>query len=332
MPLDHEDPLSYLRKNMTQASLTQLFPPGFLSDSDIHKSLGEEFSLCDSGNMIFHWSDFGETCDIVQEHIKNDPELKEDFRRREESIARLHLIPVWVKSGRKVYQKTMFELYERHILNLQHQMGGIDPYETIEISFLSGSGPFKALSIAECFNKITYQDFILIYLLKGKLPRRNFRLRLKSKVLVEYGEDFAKARLVNLEQMTSEGLLFSFESEFYKSELVSEKTVRFLIDTLVLKDSIGMPVAKLQSHLSHHTFNLMYSSKKEDAMEYPIEHAHTSSSFDHLKNKKVYIFAPYEVLAKNQPDKAKTMKTFVDFSRELVREHYRILTDKIKTA
>jgi hypothetical protein len=46
---------------MANLSLSELFPHTFLNESTLHKSLGEEFSLCDNGNMVFHWADFHET-------------------------------------------------------------------------------------------------------------------------------------------------------------------------------------------------------------------------------------------------------------------------------
>lgn len=317
---------------MAHTSLTNLFPANFFNDTDLHQSLGEEFSLCDHGNMVFHWADFHETCDSIKERIETNPSLMEDFKRREDALSQLSSIPVWIRTNRKIYQSTMYELYQKHILNQSHLMGGVDPFGPLEISFISGTGPFKNMAIAECFNKNIYQDFVLVALIKGELPKRNFRIRLKAKVLAEYGKEFAQARLINLEQLTSTGLLFSVESDFFIKELSQGSSMRILIDTNLLRDSIGKSLSELKSFLSDHTFNLLYSSRKEDAVECSMASFSTQSSFDFFKNRKVYLFTSYEDLAKSGPVSAKNLKDFVDFTRDLVRDHYQSLDKKLKSA
>lgn len=282
--------------------------------------------------MVFHWADFHETCDSVKEHLANDPVLQEDFKRREEAINRLMLIPVWIRTRNKVYQLTMFDLYERYIVTQAHLIGDIDPFEPIELSFISATGPFKGMAIAECFSHITYQDFVLVNLIKNKLPKRDYRIRLKSKVLAEFGKEFGQARLISLEQMTMNGLLFSVESEFYMKELSQSGSIRILIDTDTLKVAVGKTKSELQEHLAGHTFNLMYSSKKDDAIECPLGAFHTESSFDFFRNKKVYLFITYDQLAKSRPESAKQLRNFITYSRELVREHYLEMSKKMKSA
>ena len=68
---------------MPNLSLSELFPHASLNESTLHKSLGEEFSLCDTRNMVFHWADFHETCDVVKKHLDSHPELREEFIRKE---------------------------------------------------------------------------------------------------------------------------------------------------------------------------------------------------------------------------------------------------------
>lgn len=317
---------------MSIVSLTNLFPAAFLNDSALHSSLGEEFSLCDNGNMVFHWADFHETCDTIKTHLESNPGLMEDFKRREEAINRLSLIPVWIRTRSKVYQLTMFELYESYILNQTQLTHDLDPFGPIELSFISATGPFKGMSIAECFSKITYRDFVLVYLLKGKLPKRDFRVRLKAKVLIEYGQDMSQARLIGLEQMTAQGLLFSMDSDFYMSDLAGQPSIRVLIDTQTLKTSLGKNVPELKAHLAQHTFNLLYSSRKEDAIEVPHEAFSTQSSFDFFRNKKVYLFVPYEAIGKTKPEAAKILRNFIDYSRDLVRAHYKAMAKGLKSA
>lgn len=39
---------------MSQATITEIFPQIFQNESTVQQSLGEDFSLCDNGNMVFH--------------------------------------------------------------------------------------------------------------------------------------------------------------------------------------------------------------------------------------------------------------------------------------
>ena len=102
---------------MAQLSLTEIFPLAYLNESTIQHSLGEDFSLCDNGNMVFHWADYHETCDAVKNRMENNPELREEFKRKDTALNRLSLITVWIRTDKKVHQTTMFDLYQSYILN-----------------------------------------------------------------------------------------------------------------------------------------------------------------------------------------------------------------------
>lgn len=316
---------------MALQNITQLFSPTFLNDSALSKTLGEEFVLCENGNMVFHWADFFETCDLIKSQLESDPVLMNDFKQRETALTRLAQIPVWVRTESKVHQTTMHELYEKYILNQNNMLGGIDPFCPLEISFISGTGPFKGMSVAECFNKTTYRDFVLVYLIKGKLPRRDYRVRLKSKVLAEYGSNFGQAELVNLEQLTMNGILLSIDSETYMKKISEQESLRLLINGKMLS-GIGSTLDDLKGHLSQYAFNLLYSSSKEDSMTVKMSEFSVQSSFDFSKNKKVFLFISYDKLAESHPANVKAIRDFVIHSKELVRQHYQNGHAKKQTA
>ena len=314
---------------MGQVNVANFFPQSFLNENSLHHSLGEEFALGENGVMVFHWADFFETCDSVKEALENDPELMEDFKRREVGIAQLGQIPVWIKTREKVHQTSMHELYEKHIFNRTHVLGGVDPFGPIEISFISGTGPFKTMAITECFNKIIYRDFILINLLRGKLPRRDFRVRLKSKVLFEYGDDYAKAQLVNLEQLTTNGFLFSLDADKFQKEMANSQGLRIILDTTALKSALGKNLEELKAHFTQYAFNLMYSSSKNDSLNCKLSDFGIQSSFDFFKNKKVYLFIPY---SKFEGVHVQVIQEFMEYTKGLVRDHYKDPFRKIQSA
>ncbi len=308
---------------MSQMNVTSLFPQSFLKDSSLHHQLGEEFPLCENGVMVFHWADFHETCDSVISTLENEPELMADFRRREAGIGQLTSIPVWIKTREKVHQTNMHELYEKHIFNRTGLLGGIDSFGPIEISFISGTGPFKSMAISECFNKTIYRDFILINIIHGKLPRRDFRVRVKSKVLFEYGDEFTRAQLVNLDQLTTTGLLFSVDSDLFHKEMASTQKFRIIFDTSSLSGALGKNLDELKAHFKQFAFNLMYSSNKSDSVYCQMSDMSVQSSFDFFKNKKVYLFVPYSKLQCEKNTHVQNIQEFMSYTKELVRDHYK---------
>lgn len=306
---------------MTKSNLIQLFSPT-LRHETVHKTLGEEFQLCDNGSMIFHWADFHETCDYVRERMAKDEDLQKDFEKLDSNLQRLAQIPVWIKTPAKVYQTTMHALYERHILRRSHHMDGLDFFGPMDVSLISGTGPFKSMAVSEFFHKETYQQFILVSLLKGELPKRDYRIRLKAKILMEYGENFENASLIQLEQLTSKGILLNLDADLYLKEVSKSQGLRLMIDTSILREGVGMSFSELQVHLSAHVFNLMYSSRKEDAMHVEIKDVYASSSFQFLKNHQKYLFIPYEALSTSNPECIKAIQDFVNHTKELIRSYY----------
>lgn len=306
--------------------------PHFNHPQGLTRSLGEEFTLCDNGSMVFHWADFNETCDQIKEKIESNYELKEEFDLKEKNLNRLNLIPVWIKTPSKVYQTTMFALYERHILNRTSAMAGLDFFGPLDISLISGTGPFKSMAVSEFFNRELYQDFILVNLIKGLLPKRDFRIRLKAKVLMEYGEQFEKAGLVHLEQLTTRGILLGIDTDFYQKDVSRSNQVRILLDTRTLAEATRKDLPELKAHLSQHVFNLMYSSRKEDALEMNLKNIQASSSFEFLKEHKKYLFVPYSGLTAHDGEGVERIMKFVNHSKELIREYYAGLTPGHKSA
>ena len=215
----------------------------------------------------------------------------------------------------------MHELYEKHIFN--RTIGGVDPFGPIEISFISGTGPFKTMAITECFNKTIYRDFILINLIHGKLPRRDFRVRVKSKVLFEYGEEYAKAHLINLDQLTTAGLLFSMDADIFQKQLAGSESFRIILETDSLKTALGKNLEELKTHFSQFAFNLMYSSNKTDSVYCKLSDFSVQSSFDFFKNKKVYLFVPYSKLHGGTDTHVQNIKEFMNYTKALVRDHYK---------
>jgi hypothetical protein len=306
---------------MPNTSITHFFSPAFLS-SDQRSNLSEEYQLCENGSMVFHWADFHETCDDVRARMAQDRALREDYERRESALRQLELIPVWIRTRSSVHQTTMFELYHKHVLNTA-ELPGVDLFGPLDLSFISASGPFKTMAASECFNRATYRDFVLVSLIQGKLPRRDFRIRLKAKILMQWvsREGAEASTLVQLEQMTTRGLLLSMDAQAYTTAVSGAGSIQLLLDSRPLGEALGKSLPELRAQLANHVFNLLYSSRKQDAVSCPVEHITAQSSFDFLASRKIYLFIGYQHL--NAPgDEVRRISEFVAHTRELVRQQF----------
>jgi len=289
--------------------------------------LNDELFLSENGNIIFHWADFFETCEYIKQAIESQHDLKQDFDKKEKVLKRLKLIPVWMKGQKQVIQTTMYNLYEQAILNRFNLVSNLGTIGQIELSFISSTGPYKSMPISECFNKDTYKDFVMVYLLRDKLPRRDFRLRLKSKVLVQSGHNQSMVSLLGIEQLTMSGILFSINADEYTSFLSKQTEIKFLIDSAVLKKSIGKNLSELRDYLSQFAFNLFYSSRDEDSIVCQTSHIFVQSSFDFHINNKIFLFVNYEHLKGVAGFDINLLKDFVSHARFLIRQNYQLAAD-----
>ncbi|MGE3608083.1 MAG: hypothetical protein AB7I27_00750 [Bacteriovoracaceae bacterium] len=317
---------------MSALNLNQFFSSRFLTGLSLMKSLGEDFSLCDHDTIVFRWADFDEACELIKLEMESNVELQKDFARRDSSLKRLQLIPIWIKTTDRIYQSTVFDMYERYLLNHTKIIDGVDAFGKLEISFISGSGPFKSMGLTECFNAETYRDFIIVYLLQNKLPRREYRIRTKCKILFEHGNDYTCAELAQIEQLTSKGILFSMDSDVFGKTISKEEEFRVLLNTSVLKNAIGKNIGELKQYLSQYAFNLMFTSNKEDALYLKLSQFSVQASFDYMKDRKVYLFISYDSIAKANPETAKNLKDFILFTKGIIKDHFSLKEKMEKSA
>ncbi len=316
---------------MNPQTLKEFFPSSFMNDSAHQHSLGEQFTLCDHGNLVFHWADFNETCETIKTAIETNRNLNDEFHRKEQSLTRLSMIPIWIRTNKKVHQTTMFDLYENFVTNEIHCSLGFDPYGPIEVSFISSTGPYKTMPVSECFNRATYIDFVMVNLLKDRLPKRDYRIRLKAKLLMEFGHTFAEAGLISLEQLTLNGMLLSVDSDLFLNKMIQGDQMRIYLDTDTLNQASSKDLSEMKNFLSHFTFNLLYSSKSENSLQMSVKDFSYQSSFDFVKNKRIFLFMSYDKIQNQSEQNVASIKKFVGHTKELVRLHYKS-TFLLKTA
>lgn len=224
-----------------------------------------------------------------------------------------------MKTSNKIIQTTMYDLYDRYLMGSFKVFDQFEPFDRVEVSFMSGTGPFKIMAVAECFNRATYQDFVVFGLINDKLRKREFRLRCKTKLLFEYGAHFEKAALVNLEQISCRGFLFSTESAEFITEMGSTPHFRFLMDTKSMKEVTGKSLEEMKSQMKLQPFNLFYSSSKTDCFSASSEGINFQSGIDFLQSKKSHFFIPFE---KFNGGDLKSVKAFMNHAKDLISALY----------
>lgn len=263
----------------------------------------QKIKLCELESVSFYWADSDESCLNLRQLIESNPEMQKDYERKIDSLNALRLIPVWFKEKSKVVQKNMFDLYHDHILGLH----SLESSSKVEVSFLSAFGPYELLNLSELLHPAMYQEFIMVLLLNGKLSRREFRLRFKTRLLLEQDQT---VHLINLEQMSPRGVLFSSE------KILIEGKVNFFLNPEVLKEAIGMSFDEMKTHLSQRSNNLLYSAHQNSKITIDTYGIKAQTKYDFVKNNLYYYFFNFDRF--DNQEIAKNLKDFVNQSKKLI--------------
>lgn len=256
------------------------------------------------GNLSFHWADSEETCAIWRERIKTDPDLRADFEEKCREMEDMRNLPVWIRRDNTVSHTHFYALYENTI-------GGTWRFgsKPLEVSLVSPSGPWRWVRPSECFNPVTYHAFVMIDLLLGKLPYREFRLRVKAKLLLEHGPGFNGADLVALEQVTAKGFLFRVPEELAANTSLLAHPWRFLIHARGLEDlSPARTSNPFYTHDKTQSFTIDPAgvSAEEFYTEQPLHEGRL-------------LFVPFKRVAENNAVLAKKAERFVESAHQMVQ-------------
>lgn len=268
----------------------------------------QKIQLSELNTVCFYWADSDESCLNLEQLIKSDPKLQEEYQSKVNSLNALRDIPIWLKTQNHIIQRSMFDLYQDHIL-------GMDPMPVssrIEVSFLSYHGPFESMVLSHLFNPAMYQQFVMVLLLMGKLSRRSFRLRFKTRLLLEQNYS---VHLVNLEQASSEGILLSSEKPLI------EGAVNIFLDYQILKEAQGMNLSELKDYISAKANNFLYSAHSTAKITLNTKGMKSQVKFDFMQRKVYYYFVSFERFGNHEA--ANALRDFTLQSKNLIGEIYK---------
>lgn len=307
---------------MTPANAKLSVPPAWpeLSVSSVEQRPLETIVLNPAAAVSFHWTDFQDTCQLYQRRVASSPKLREELLMKQAELERLRLIPLWIKRKSGTTHTSLYDLYEQFILETL-PLDDANPHVPYDISFVSPSGPFKKLSMSECFNLQTYQNFISVYLLKDKLPARDFRLRVKSRLLVEYGRNLQDVAMVDLEQITTDGLLLRCPSNLFFNGLRAHDQFRLLITTAGLDRLAKKPSwSEFTEFVAGWDVNPFYGQSKLEAFDLNCADLRMHSRFDFTQTRDVYLYLKFSTVKASNELLALRLEQFIHKGKSAMRE------------
>lgn len=278
--------------------------------------LTDQIAFGEHGTVSFHWSDFRDACRLWQTRIAIEPALRQDYEKRLQEMEKLRRLPIWIRSGQTTTQTNLYDLYEGFICDQLWHGEDILPHPLYDISLISPSGPFKQMSVTNCFNLQTYRDFVMVFLLQDKLPRRDFRLRVKSKILAEYGRHFSEACLIELEQISATGLLFKIPGAQFFSHMRDHDQVRVLFKTDFL--TAFTPVADFRKTISEWNGNPFYTHDKSAVFTFNSHDVHTNARFDGDVTKDCFVMVSFAQMATTNAPMVQRLQLFVGTAQKTI--------------
>ena len=149
----------------------------------------------------------------------------------------------------------------------------------------------------------------MVLLLTEKLSRRDFRLRFKTRLLMEQNHS---VHLVNLEQMSPHGILISSEKPLIEGK------INFFLDYHVLAETKGMSLSELKAYISSKSNNFLYSAHTSARISINTKGVKSQSKFDFMTRKLHYYFFSFERFENQQA--AMALKEFILRSKNLIGE------------
>lgn len=267
--------------------------------------------------VCFHWADFHETCATYAHRVQKDVGLKGEFEAKIKELSELKRTPVWIKNTKELIHTNLYQLYQDFILEKMWQNQDAHPHAPYDISFISPSGPFKKLSVTDCFNLQTYQDFTHVFLLQGKLPQREFRLRVPSRLLMEYGAGFLEATLVDLEQITGSGLLIRCCGKTFFHQMRPKQQVRLMFKSAPL--DVFQGTKDFRESIATWSQNPFYSHNKQEAFILNCEDFQVASRFDFGETQDIYLFVSFTTLKSSHRLMGEKIERFIAKAKESMR-------------
>ncbi len=249
-------------------------------------------NLSKNGNLSFHWADYALTCEVTKGLIKNDQSFRSYHGALVHNLDKMKAIPMWVKTVNGVTTLSLYDIYDfmatqGHVSNLYVNAEG-----KLVLSFHGPDGPFEVVPVLDLIHHDKYKEIIFTHLLGGKIPVRDFRVRCEGSILCYYDTCFNKFARLNVEQMTSEGLLFS-TTENLKEKFSHSKEIRLLINLSVFQQTMKQSFVDIRNSFSDFKYNLFFTRDLKHSYHTTPGSLRFYQGHDYERTGLTYIFVSY---------------------------------------
>lgn len=275
--------------------------------------------LTTNQNMSFHWADYSLTCDIYRGLIKNDAKYHQIQNTLVLNMDQLRTVPVWVKTIDGVSTLSLYDIYDSLTTKGKMSRFYVNKENKLVLSFSGPEGPFEILSPSECINKNRYSDFVFTYLLQEKLPTRDFRVRCKGSVLCYYDVCFNKQIKIDVEQITSDGILFSTDDDTLKDKLFYSKEIKFLMNLELFHQNLHKSFNELRNNFSDYEYNLFFTRDSRHSYHVQPKNLYFYHAYDFDQTGKTYFYCHFSNFKGKNNILENIMKEFTDQLRTQIK-------------
>jgi hypothetical protein len=272
----------------------------------------------------FSWFDDARMIEVLGKKIQTLPKMQKEFLRIQEQLQDLKRSIFWLKQGRKVEEKSIYDLYREALFHKTlprptARASFIKKNHQIELSFVSAAGPFKKTLLLDCLNVNLYNTFVAVALINGELSKRDFRLRTSSQIFFEISSlsgQFSSAELV---QLSPAGILLKMP--FDKIQSGTEKMAIFKF--FIRQDVFDLPVFNweqfetLLKPLGHHPF---FTQDPNSEFSLSLSKIRLAKRYDFEYTQEAFLFIPSSHLREANQFLAQKMFNFVSHIQRLVVE------------
>ncbi|MBL7665335.1 MAG: hypothetical protein JNM93_09385 [Bacteriovoracaceae bacterium] len=277
-------------------------------------------ALTTNQNINFHWADYSLTCDLYRDLVKKDSKFHQAHNSIVMNLEKLKTVPVWVKTIDNVTTLSLYDIYDALATKGKMSRFYVNKANKLVISFAGPNGPFEVLSPSECVNLDRYTDFIFSYLLQGKIPTRDFRLRCQGKVGCYYDVCFNKQTEIDVEQITSDGILFSTKDNELKNKLLYSKEIKILMNLDLFHKVLKKSFNELRNAFSDYRFNLFFTRDSRHSYHVIPKHLYFYQAYDHDMTGITYIYCYFQNFKGNNDVLENILKEFTDQIRNQLKE------------
>ncbi len=277
-------------------------------------------AISNNNNMSFHWADYGLTCNIYKDMLRNDNKFQSYHGALLANLEKLKTIPLWIKTLDGISTMSLYDVYDSLVTKGKLSRFYVNSSGKLVMSFHGPRGPFEVLSPADCVNHERYTELVFTHLLDGRIPTRDFRVRCSGKVLCYYEVCFNKVTNLEVEQVTTDGILFSTQDNDLRDKLATSKEIKLLLNLDIFHQTLRQSFNDLRNAFSDYKFNLFFTRDAKHSYHVVPKFLSFYQGHDHDISGTTYIFVHFHHFKGNDDMVENVLKEFTVQLRSQIKD------------